>query len=154
MSVELAAATSIAERVLAALAMAGTQADTVEIDGDQVTVRLRPPARGDHDGSAYLLVTDVQDALEDIDGIGPVRVLIDGHPVSAEPRDVFLRNAHLAAVDRALAVLIAPPVGADETRRLLLRDIPHGPQKSALLRRRFAIGLSNCPNSPVTQQIS
>ena len=38
---------------------------------------------------------------------------------------------------------------ADRIRRLMLRDLPEGTAKVALLRRRFAIGLSNCPNSRV-----
>jgi hypothetical protein len=37
----------------------------------------------------------------------------------------------------------------DRIRRLTLRDLPEGKAKVALLRRRFAIGLSNCPNSRV-----
>jgi hypothetical protein len=37
----------------------------------------------------------------------------------------------------------------NQIRRLTLRDLPEGKAKVALLRRRFALGLSNCPNSRV-----
>ncbi len=59
-------------------------------------------------------------------------------------------EAHAAAVDEAIeALLRESPMDGDRIRRLMLRDLPEGTAKVALLRRRFAIGLSNCPNSRV-----
>ena len=40
-------------------------------------------------------------------------------------------------------------VGASEIHLLTLRDLPEGSEKAALLRRRFALGLSMCPNGRV-----
>ena len=65
-------------------------------------------------------------------------------------RDVFRRKAHAAAMERAIASLMRQtPMGLDQIGRLTLRDLPEGKAKAALLRRRFDIGLSNCPNSRV-----
>jgi hypothetical protein len=36
-----------------------------------------------------------------------------------------------------------------EIHRLTVRDLPDSPEKAALLRRRFALGLSMCPNGRV-----
>ncbi len=67
-----------------------------------------------------------------------------------ELRKVFLRRAHAAARERAIGVLLRQhPMEVEQLGRLLLRDLPEGKAKVALLRRRFAIGLSNCPNSRV-----
>lgn len=59
-------------------------------------------------------------------------------------------QAHTAAVERAVQPIVRQsPMDADRIRRLTLRDLPEGEAKIALLRRRFALGLSNCPNSRV-----
>ena len=59
-------------------------------------------------------------------------------------------QAHAAAAERAIAPIVRQsPMDADQIRRLTLRDLPEGEAKIALLRRRFALGLSNCPNSRV-----
>jgi Iron-sulfur cluster assembly protein len=68
----------------------------------------------------------------------------------AELRKVFWRKAHTAAMERAIGSLLRrTPMEVDRVGRLVLRDLPEGKPKVALLRRRFAIGLSNCPNSRV-----
>jgi hypothetical protein len=65
-------------------------------------------------------------------------------------RDVFKRKAHAAAMERAIGSLMRQtPMEVDQIGRLTLRDLPEGKEKAALLRRRFDIGLSNCPNSRV-----
>ncbi len=65
-------------------------------------------------------------------------------------RDVFRRKAHAAAMERAIGSLMRQtPMEVDQIGRLTLRDLPEGKAKAALLRRRFDIGLSNCPNSRV-----
>ncbi|CAN5726047.1 hypothetical protein BH09ACT7_BH09ACT7_11990 [soil metagenome] len=59
-------------------------------------------------------------------------------------------EAHTDAIEHAIASLLRQsPMDADQISRLTLRDLPEGTAKVALLRRRFAIGLSNCPNSRV-----
>jgi hypothetical protein len=53
-------------------------------------------------------------------------------------------------MERAITALLRQtPMDVDRIGQLLLRDLPEGKAKVALLRRRFAIGLSNCPNSRV-----
>jgi len=110
-----------------------------------------------------------------LDEVGDVRVLLDDHHDSdkinsglaadagylgtfgveaeeglTELRDVFWRKAHAAAMERAIGSLLRDkPMDAEQIGHLLLRDLPEGKPKVALLRRRFAIGLSNCPNSRV-----
>jgi metal-sulfur cluster biosynthetic enzyme len=147
---------------------------SVFVDDEGVTVHLRLPAFG-APNLAHLLVVDALDALQDMDEIGQVRVLLDDHPDStelnsglaadsegagpvgadperrlAELRKVCLRKAHAAARERAIGVLLRrQPMDVEQLGHLLLRDLPEGKAKVALLRRRFAVGLSNCPNSRV-----
>lgn len=148
---------------------------SVFIDDDGVTVHLRLPTAFCSPNFAYLMASDALDALRDLDEIGQVRVLLDDHHDSdkinsglaadagylgtfgveaeeslAELRDVFWRKAHAAAMERAIASLLRQqPMDVEQIGNLLLRDLPDGNAKVALLRRRFAIGLSNCPNSRV-----
>lgn len=59
-------------------------------------------------------------------------------------------SRHAAAMERAITELLRQkPMDVDHIGHLLLRDLPEGDEKVALLRCRFAIGLSNCPNSRV-----
>jgi hypothetical protein len=121
------------------------------------------------------MASDALDALRDLDLVGEVRVLLDDHHDSekinsglaadagylgtfgneaeeslAELRNVFWRKAHAAAMERAIGSLMRQtPTDLDHVQRLTLRDLPEGKPKAALLRRRFSIGLSNCPNSRV-----
>jgi metal-sulfur cluster biosynthetic enzyme len=148
---------------------------SVLIEDDGATVHLRLPTAFCAPNFAYLMASDALDALRAIDGIGEVRVLLDDHHdsdkinagltadsgylgtfgVEAEEsldelRDVFWRKAHNAAMERAVtALLLQTPMDADRIAQLVLRELPEGKAKVALLRRRFAIGLSNCPNSRV-----
>jgi metal-sulfur cluster biosynthetic enzyme len=148
---------------------------SVLIDDDGITVHLRLPTAFCSPNFAYLMASDALDALRNIDEVGEVRVLLDDHHDSdkinaglaadagylgtfgveaeeslAELRDVFWRKAHTAAMERAITALLRQaPMDVDRIGQLLLRDLPEGKAKVALLRRRFAIGLSNCPNSRV-----
>jgi metal-sulfur cluster biosynthetic enzyme len=148
---------------------------SVFIDDDGVTVHLRLPTAFCSPNFAYLMASDALDALRELDEIGQVRVLLDDHHDSdkinaglaadagylgtfgveaeeslAELRDVFWRKAHAAAMERAVTALLRQkPMDVEQVGQLLLRDLPEGKAKVALLRRRFAIGLSNCPNSKV-----
>ncbi|MDZ4269304.1 MAG: iron-sulfur cluster assembly protein [Mycobacterium sp.] len=148
---------------------------SVLLDDDGVTVHLRLPTAFCSPNFAYLMASDAVDALRALDGVGQVRVLLDDHHDSDkinaglaadagyrgtfgveadesldELRDVFRRKAHAAAMERAIASLLRQePIDIEQIGHLLLRDLPEGKEKVALLRRRFAVGLSNCPNSRV-----
>lgn len=138
---------------------------SVLVDVEGVTVHLRLPTVRCSPNFAYLIASDALDALRSVDGIGEVRLLLDGHHDSdeinaglaadveegaADLRDAFLRKAHTAAMERAVTALLRQaPMDVERVGQLLLRDLPEGKAKVALLRRRFAIGLSNCPNSRV-----
>jgi hypothetical protein len=67
-----------------------------------------------------------------------------------ELRATFRRKAHTAAMERCVSVLMRQDaLHPNEIHRLTLRDLPDGREKDALLRRRFALGLSICPNGRV-----
>lgn len=148
---------------------------SVAVDDTGVTVHLRLPTAFCSPNFAYLMASDAVDALRLVDDIGEVRVLLDDHHDSAkinaglaadsgylgtfgseaaesldELRKTFQRKAHTAAMERCVASALrqglCPPEGM---HRLTLRDLPDGAEKSALMRRRFAIGLSTCANSRV-----
>lgn len=148
---------------------------SVVVEDDGVTVHLRLPTAFCSPNFAYLMASDALDALREVDEIGRVEVLLDDHHDSekinaglaadagylgtfgveaqeslAELREVFWRKAHAAAMERAIAALLRQtPMDVEQIGHLLLRDLPEGRAKAALLRRRFTIGLSNCPNSRV-----
>jgi metal-sulfur cluster biosynthetic enzyme len=148
---------------------------SVAIDDDGVTVHLRLPTAFCSPNFAYLMAADTQDALRAVDAIGEVRVLLDDHHDSDkinaglaagagyvgtfgseaedsldELRTTFLRKAHTAAMERCVSALMRrEALHPSEIHRLTLRDLPDDRQKVALLRRRFALGLSVCPNGRV-----
>jgi metal-sulfur cluster biosynthetic enzyme len=148
---------------------------TVVVDDEGVTVHLRLPTAFCSPNFAYLMASDAQDALLAVDGIGEVRVLLDDHHDSDkinaglaacagyvgtfgseaeesldELRRVFLRKAHTAAMERCVSALMKRnELSPNQIHLLTLRDLPEGREKSALLRRRFAIGLNMCPNGKV-----
>ena len=148
---------------------------SVSIADDGVTVHLRLPTAFCSPNFAYLMASDAQDALRTVDGIGEVRVLLDDHHDSDkinaglaadagyvgtfgseaqdsldELRATFLRKAHTAAMERCVSALMRQDaLHPNEIHRLTLRDLPDGREKDALLRRRFALGLSMCPNGRV-----
>jgi metal-sulfur cluster biosynthetic enzyme len=148
---------------------------SVAVDDDGVTVHLRLPTAFCSPNFAYLMASDAQDALRALDGIGAVRVLLDDHHDSEkinaglaadagyvgtfgsealesldELRLTFLRKAHTAAMERCISTeLRRKAVDPNQIHLLMLRDLPDGREKSALLRRRFALGLSMCPNGRV-----
>jgi hypothetical protein len=59
-------------------------------------------------------------------------------------------TAYTAAVQRAVSeAMNRNGIAANEIERLTVRDLPNGPQKQALMRRRFVLGLPMCPNGRV-----
>ncbi len=148
---------------------------SITLDDDGVIVHLRLPTSFCSPNFAYLMASDAQDALQHVDDVGQVRVMLDDHHdsdkinaglaveagyvgtfgVEAEEsldelRDIFVRKAHIAAMERALTDVLARGLAElDDLGHVTLRDLPPGPKKGALLRRRANAGLSLCPNSLV-----
>ena len=59
-------------------------------------------------------------------------------------------TAYTAAVQRAVSDAVnRNGIAANEIDRLTVRDLPNGPEKQALMRRRFTLGLPMCPNGRV-----
>ena len=148
---------------------------SITADGDALTVHLRLPTSFCAPNFAYLMAADAKEALTGLAGVGRVVVELDDHHDSEiinrglaadagyratfgaeagdsldELRAIFRRKAHTAAMERCLTAMIRDgAVTNDAVGKVLLRDIPSGQAKTALLRRRVAIGLSACPNSRV-----
>ncbi|HET7799430.1 MAG TPA: iron-sulfur cluster assembly protein [Humibacillus xanthopallidus] len=140
-----------------------------------VTVHLRLPTSFCSPNFAYLMVSDAQDALRRVRGIGRVTVLLDDHhdsdkinagvaadagylgtfgPEAEEGLDelrlTFQRKAHTAAMERCvMAALSAGSVRPPDLGRLTLGDLQAGRTKEALLRRRTDIGLGVAPGERV-----
>lgn len=140
---------------------------SVTIDDEGVEVHLCLPTSFCAPNFAYLMVSDAYDALAELPDVGGIRVLLDDHHDSAkinggvaagagylgtfgveaeqnldELRRTFQRKAHLAAVERCCRAMLAGGVWTlEELPMLELFDLPEGRLKSALLRRREAIGL-------------
>jgi metal-sulfur cluster biosynthetic enzyme len=140
---------------------------SVTIDDAGVEVHLRLPTSFCAPNFAFLMVSDAYDALSAVPSLGRVRVLLDDHHdsdkindglaagagyagtfgVEAEEsldelRSTFRRKAHFAAMERCCrAVLAGGAWTLEELPLLELFDLLEGPLKSALLRRREAIGL-------------
>jgi len=142
---------------------------SVTIDDDGVEVHLRLPTSFCAPNFAYLMVADAYDALAKVPEIGRVRVLLDDHHdsdkinngtaaglgytgtfgVEAEDsldelRRTFQRKAHTAAMERCCRAMLASGAWTiDELPLLELFDLPEDRLRSALLRRREAVGLRN-----------
>ena len=148
---------------------------SVRIDDDSVTVHLRLPTSFCSPNFAYLMASDAQDALRRVGGLGRIVVQLDDHHDSEkinaglaadagyvgtfgseaddsldELRRTFLRKAHTAAMERCAAVLLRDTdLTVDGLHLVTLADLPEGPHKEALLRRRVAVGLGVHPSEPV-----
>lgn len=148
---------------------------SVAIDDVGVEVHLRLPTSFCSPNFAYLMIADAYDELARVPETGVVRVLLDDHHDSDKInagttaglgyleifgseadqsleglRATFQRKAHTAAVERSCRALLAQGRWTLEEIPLLeLMDLPEGLEKSALLRRREALGLSNRPHDLV-----
>ncbi|MFD7159297.1 iron-sulfur cluster assembly protein [Kribbella sp. NPDC059898] len=148
---------------------------SVRIQDGNVTVHLRLPTSFCSPNFAYLMASDALDALRKVERIGAVVVQLDDHHdsdkinaglaaeagyvgtfgVEAEEslddlRRIFQEKAHLAAMERCAAALLRDTeLIVDNLQLVTLADLPEGPQKEALLRRRVAIGLGVHPGDPV-----
>ena len=118
-------------------------------------MHLRLPTSFCSPNFAYLMVSDAQDALRRVRGIGQVTVLLDDHHDSDKInagiaanagylgtfgdeahesldalRLTFQRKAHTAAMERCvMAALTAGSVAGRRPRRLTLGDLPGGPDQ-------------------------
>lgn len=124
----------------------------VTIDDNGVTIHLQAPRVLSSQNSAYLSAFEIQSALWAVDGIGAVEVLLDDEPdidtISAD--SAFLHKLHRAALERCVSALVRrDSLGRSAIQRLILRDLPDGSDKTRLLRCRYALGLSLCPNSRI-----
>ena len=147
----------------------------VAADG-AVEVHLRLPTSFCSPNFAYLMASDAKDAIRALPGARRVVVELDDHHDSAiinaglaadagykgtfgaeaeedleELRLTFLRKAHVAAMERALTPLLRARSGMQESDlgTVTLRDLPEGPAKEALRRRRAALGLPDVPDALV-----
>ncbi len=146
------------------------------VSGAAVEVHLRLPTSFCAPNFAYLMASDAQDALTALPWTASVVVELDDHHDSAiinaglaadagyrgtfgheadhdleELRATFRRKAHTAAAERCLTALLhAEPGRAEESLgSVTLGDLPAGPDREALLRRRTAVGLGTEPGDRV-----
>lgn len=151
------------------------QSLTVSGDGD-VVVHLRLPTSFCAPNFAYLMASDSKDVLMQLDWTGRVTVELDDHHDSAiinaglaadagyrgtfgheaeedleELRTIFLRKAHVAAMERCLTALLRkdPSREMREMGTVVLGDLPDDETTWALLRRRETLGLAATSDSLV-----
>jgi metal-sulfur cluster biosynthetic enzyme len=135
------------------------------VDG-HAEIRLRLPTYFCAPNFAYLMVADAHDAVIAIAGIDSVSVVLEDHFASAEInagvatgagfvgsfpdqaaaelnqlRITFQRKAHTACLERACKRLIQDGWTVEGLTMARLDDIPDGPERTSLLRRRADIGL-------------
>ncbi|RYB88465.1 iron-sulfur cluster assembly protein [Nocardioides glacieisoli] len=149
---------------------------SVDIGGRDLEVHLRLPTSFCSPNFAYLMASDSQDALRALPGVGRVVVELDDHHDSAiinhglatdagyrgtfrhEAEDsldglrrTFQVKAHTAAMERCLTALLRADATLEESAlgRVVLGDLPAGPEKDSLLRRRTTLGLGCHPSAPV-----
>ncbi|TVT56314.1 metal-sulfur cluster biosynthetic enzyme, partial [Amycolatopsis rhizosphaerae] len=106
-------------------------------------------------GRVRVLLDDHHDSGKINDGIAAGLGYVGTFGAEAESglgelRRTFQRKAHLAAMERCCRSVLASGAWTLEELALLeLLDLPEGPLKSALLRRREAIGLPSHPHARV-----
>lgn len=146
------------------------------IEGPTVSVHLRLPTSFCSPNFAYLMASDSKDAITALQGVGRVVVELDDHHDSDlinaglaadagyrgtfrheaedsldELRWTFRRKAHTAAMERCLTELLRADRDLLEADvgHVRLADIPAGRSRTALLRRRAALGLPTGPEAVV-----
>ena len=150
---------------------------SVVLDGAGNTeVHLRLPTSFCSPSFAWLMVSDAQDALRGVPGVGRVVVALDDHHDSElinaglaadagyrgtfgheaedsldELRAIFHRKAHTAAMERALTAWLRadPSRGETDVGAVVVADLPEVPTTGALLRRRATLGLPTDGAAPV-----
>jgi metal-sulfur cluster biosynthetic enzyme len=137
-----------------------------------VLVRLRLPTYFCAPNFAYLMVADAHDAVRAVDGVSAVEIRLEDHFAAeeinagvaaeegfagafgrqaggelAELRLTFQRKAHLACLERACRRLVQDGWQIERLARAELSDLPAGPEREALLRRRADLGLATEPDA-------
>ncbi len=134
----------------------------------EVEVHLRLPTSFCSPNFAWLMVSDAQDAVRGVPGVGRVVVELDDHHDSElinaglaadagyrgtfgheaedsldELRATFQRKAHTAAMERVLTAWLKEDPSRDEQAvgDVVLGDLTAGPATEALIRRRETLGL-------------
>jgi metal-sulfur cluster biosynthetic enzyme len=140
----------------------------------RVEVHLRLPTSFCSPNFAYLMASDTKDVLTALPWTRAVVVELDDHHDSGlinaglaadagyvgtfgheaersldELRETFRRKAHTAAMERCLTGLLRaePDREVEALGAVTLLDLPAGREREALLRRRYALGLSLAPTS-------
>lgn len=146
----------------------------VSIGGGVVVVRLRLPTYFCAPNFAYLMVADAYDAVRAVEGVDEVSIVLEEHFAAAEInagvaagagfvgsfpdeaaaelgtlRLTFQRKAHTACLERACASLLRDGWTVDALSGARLSDLPDGPERTSLLRRRADIGLPLSGESPM-----
>jgi metal-sulfur cluster biosynthetic enzyme len=145
-----------------------------EVHDGHAVVRLRLPTFFCAPNFAFLMVADAHDSVLAVPGISSVAIVLEDHfasdqinaGVSAgagfvgsfpehaageldELRLTFRRKAHVASMERACRALMQRGWSADELPRATIADLPAGPIRDGLSRRRADIGLSTSPDAVV-----
>jgi metal-sulfur cluster biosynthetic enzyme len=147
----------------------------VDSNGD-VVVHLRLPTSFCAPNFAYLMASDAKDALVQLAWTRKVTVELDDHHDSKiinaglaadagyrgtfgheaeddleELRTIFLRKAHVAAMERCLTAMLRlePDREMREMGTVRLRELPDDENTGALMRRREMIGLPTTSDSVV-----
>ncbi|MEO6702301.1 MAG: iron-sulfur cluster assembly protein [Jatrophihabitantaceae bacterium] len=135
------------------------------VRGGHAAVRLRLPTYFCAPNFAYLMVADAYDAVRAVPGVRSASVVLDDHLASAEinagvaadagfvgsfPNEAaaeldelrlnFQRKAHTACLERACQRLLASGWTIETLSEAALVDLPAGPERASLLRRRADIG--------------
>jgi metal-sulfur cluster biosynthetic enzyme len=144
----------------------GFVTETSVVDG-RAEVRLRLPTYFCAPNFAYLMVADAYDAVVSVPGIDTTSIVLEEHFASAEInagvaagsgfvdsfpgeaaaelnelRLTFQRKAHTACLERACQRLLTDGWTVEGLAEAHLCDLPDGPERTSLLRRRSDIGLS------------
>jgi metal-sulfur cluster biosynthetic enzyme len=147
---------------------------TTEVRDGHAAVRLRLPTFFCAPNFAFLMVADAHDSVRAVPGITSVEIVLEDHfasdqinaGVSAgagfvgsfpehaageldELRLTFQRKAHVASVERACRSLTRLGWSAEDLPRATIADLPAGPIRDGLSRRRADIGLSTSPDALV-----
>lgn len=154
-----------------------TQLDFVEradVDGEEVSVRLRLPTYFCAPNFAYLMVADAHDAVAALDWVTRVRVELVDHFAAEEVnagvaggrgfagsfpgladaeleelRVTFQRKAHRAAQEALVMAVVAGGWPPRELTHARIRDAPAGAALERLLRRRRDLGLPADREAPL-----
>jgi metal-sulfur cluster biosynthetic enzyme len=146
----------------------------VHLEDGHADVHLRLPTYFCAPNFAYLMVADAYDAVMGVAGITAASIVLDEHFASAEInagvaagagfvgsfgdlaaaeldelRTTFQRKAHTACLERACQRLLKDGWTVEGLSQAHLDDLPDGPERASLLRRRADIGLPTTPEAAI-----